>query len=790
MLATSLVWMAFAASLVAAYSYYKSATGKKRLVDLARKSFMAMAAAVLAASALLMFYILRHHFEYAYVWSYSSRSLPTHLLITTFWAGQEGSFMFWALCSTIIGFALLNYTRRKRIEYETMAVFSLLQAFLLLLLIAKSPFKYVWDEFPTQLSVGTIPMDGRGLNPLLQNIWMIIHPPVLFIGFAAMAVPFALALGALWRRSYSDWILNAFPWALFSAIALGAGLMLGGYWAYGVLGWGGWWGWDPVENSSLVPWIVAVMLVHTMVVQKKTGKLPRTNFALAIAGFVLVIYSTFLTRSGILGDSSVHSFVDPGAFAYTLLILWMITVTGLGFLMLASRWSELRKNVQSVGIITRESLISIGAAVMGASAVVILFGTSWPLIAKSTVEPSFYDSMNLPIAVLMGLGIGVSLLVQWRMESLAGLFRRAMISLAVTAAGTIFLFFAGVRETSTLALSAASLFALAVTSKRAYNLGRQNPRLLGGVLSHAGLAILFLAIIASGRYGEKQIISLPLNQPQEVFGYSVLYSGATPLEGGKQQFSVKVNRNGSEFTLDPVMYESSYNNSLMREPDYASSITRDFYIEPVSLETQPAAAGTSAAGTSVRLSKGVSQKVGDATLTFLRFDMNAHDTERMTGNQKGFVVGAVVSIKRGGKTEEKTLLATFAQGSEPAPVPLELAGSKIRLSFVGMNVGMDTKQSTIDVVIDDSGTSATPSAATKEVLVVEASLKPFMSFVWIAALLVLAGMTLALQQHLSSQLIRPDKRRSNGHDQRGNHSAVPPQKHEALIEQPTYQRKG
>ena len=156
MLATSLVWMAFAASLVAAYSYYSSATGKKRLVDLARKSFMAMTAAVLAASALLMFYILRHHFEYAYVWNYSSRSLPTHLLVTTFWAGQEGSFMFWALCSTIIGFALLNYTRRKRIEYETMAVFSLLQAFLLLLLIAKSPFKYVWEEFPTQISVGTM----------------------------------------------------------------------------------------------------------------------------------------------------------------------------------------------------------------------------------------------------------------------------------------------------------------------------------------------------------------------------------------------------------------------------------------------------------------------------------------------------------------------------------------------------------------------------------------------------------------------------------------------------------
>lgn len=777
MLANGLVWMAFAASLVAAYSYYQSVNGSKRLVNVARKAFMVMAAGVVAAAALLMMYILRHHFEFAYVWNYSSRELPTHLLVTTFWAGQEGSFMFWALCSTIIGFGLLNYTRRKRIEFETMAVYSLLQAFLLLLLIAKSPFKYVWDEFPNQIAVGSVPVDGRGLNPLLQNIWMIIHPPVLFIGFAAMAVPFALAVGALWRRAYADWVSNAFPWVLFSGITLGAGLMLGGYWAYGVLGWGGWWGWDPVENSSLVPWIASIILIHTMTVQKKTGKLYRTNFALAITAFVLVIYSTFLTRSGILGDSSVHSFVDPGTFAYALLVFWMVTVTGLGILMLARRWSELQGKSQSVGIMTRESLISAGAAAMGASAIVILFGTSWPLFGKSTVEPSFYDSMNLPIAALLAVLIGLSLLVQWRMESLAGLLRRSLVSLALAVLGTILLYFAGVREASMLTLSAASLFALSVTFKRMLDLARQNPRLLGGVLSHIGLALLFLAIIASGRYSKKEVVSLTLNQPREVFGYSVIYEGSKPLGDGKQGFSVKVDHNGSSFALQPVMYQSDYNNSLMREPDYSSSLTGDFYIEPVSLETQSIPGSKE----STRLVKGTKQRIGDLTVTFVRFDMNQKASSQMAEKQS-FAVGAVLDIERNGKAEQKTVVATFVPGAAAVPTPLTLANGPT-IAFVSMNVGMDARESSIEISVD-GGSSASMPAGKTEILVAEASMKPFMSFVWISALLVLCGLTLSLQQHLSALPVAPDKGRSNGKNLRAHPIAVPNKQEPALIEQP------
>ena len=178
---------------------------------------------------------------------------------------------------------------------------------------------------------------------------------------------------------------------------LGAGLMLGGYWAYGVLGWGGWWGWDPVENSSLIPWIISIILLHTMLIQMLTGKLARTNFILAVLAYLLVIYSTFSTRSGILANASVHSFVDPGTFAYTLLLVWLGAIVVGGFGMIVVRRKELATQIPPSAWLTRESLLTIAAIVMGVCAAVILIGTSKPLFSNATVESSFYDQHNSSI---------------------------------------------------------------------------------------------------------------------------------------------------------------------------------------------------------------------------------------------------------------------------------------------------------------------------------------------------------------------------------------------------------
>ncbi len=742
MIATFLIWVSFAGAVVSGIAYYQASAKKNGVVRIARLSFSVMAASILAASALLMLYILRHQFEFSYVWSYSSRDLPLELLITAFWAGQEGSFLFWALCSAMIGVFLLRYARKNRTEYETMAVYSLLQSFLLLLLIVKSPFTTVWDSFPGQIPQGQLPADGRGLNPLLQNFWMIIHPPILFIGFAAAAVPFSLALAALWRNTFSEWVARAYPWVLFTVIALGAGLMLGGYWAYGVLGWGGWWGWDPVENSSLVPWIISAALLHTMVVQKKTGKLARTNFILAIAAFLLVIYSTFLTRSGILGESSVHSFVDPGMLAYTLLVAWMVVVTALGVGFLARRWGSLRAISQPVGLFTRESFLSIGAAAMAASAVVILFGTSWPLVSNSTVEPSFYDSMNLPIAVVMAFLIGLSLVLQWRIESLPGLARRTAFGLISALAATFVLFMIGLADPQMLVLAFASCFALFVSARHAWRVVRDNPRLVGGALSHIGLAILFLAIIGSGRYGQKATASLELNAPKDVMGYTLTYTGSQPTDDGKHRFVIRVEKGGSTFSLEPVMFYSEYSKSVMRNPDYASSVGGDFYIEPVSLDQDTIAQHS---GTQFLLTKGEPVRIGNAAVTFVRFDMDQHSTQEMTSGG-GFAVGALLEIARGKKKEQVTVVSIFKQNEPAGGKTVHLKDGSLGFEFLSMNIGMGGEKSSILVGVSGLEGGVVPPPSFTERLVIEASVKPVMNGVWVGAALVLAGAFLALVQ--------------------------------------------
>jgi cytochrome c-type biogenesis protein CcmF len=311
MIGSVLVKLAFVACGVAVLAYARNhLSGSTRALVIGRTSYLVTVVAVILTAATLLYLILTHQFQYTYVWSYSSRDLPTPLLISTFYAGQEGSFLLWSLFTAIIGLFLLRHSSRHGYEAQVMSVFGGIELMLLLMLLFKSPFRFVWESFPGDAKVGFLPQDGRGLNPLLQNYWMVIHPQVLFSGFAAMGVPYAYAVGAMLKRDYDSWFKAATPWLVFGTFVLGTGIMMGGLWAYETLGWGGYWGWDPVENSSLVPWLVGVASIHTILSQRKRGAFVRTNLVLGVLCFVLVLYSTFLTRSGVLGETSVHSFVD------------------------------------------------------------------------------------------------------------------------------------------------------------------------------------------------------------------------------------------------------------------------------------------------------------------------------------------------------------------------------------------------------------------------------------------------------------------------------------------------
>lgn len=749
MIGTTVIWIAFAASLASACFYYLSLS-KQNLLQVARSSFSISAIGVASVSAILLLYILQHRFEYHYVSSYSSRDLPTALLITTFWAGQEGSFLLWALFATVIGLFFQAYTRRADMEKPAMATYSLVLAFLLLLIAIKSPFHYIWDV-QKDVPKGFIPQDGRGLNPLLQNFWMIIHPPVLFLGFSSLAVPFVLAITALWQKRYSDWLRAALPWVLFSALSLGAGLMLGGYWAYGVLGWGGWWGWDPVENSSLIPWIVAVILVHTMLIQMLTGKLVRTNFVLAVLVYLLVIYSTFLTRSGILANASVHSFVDPGSLAYTLLVIWLAAAALGGFGMIVLRRKELNIKTLPSAWLSRESLLSIATIVMGVCAAVILFGTSKPLFSSATVEPSFYDRTNLPFAVLMTFLLGLSILTKWNQEDKQLLFKKLIVPGVLSVLVLAVFVVLGLHDISAALLAFTSLFALIVAAMQGYRIAKEQPRFIGSALSHVGLAILFLGIIGSGRYGQKQSVALLLNQPQVVFGDTLTYIGTSAMPDGKMKCEVTLVQNGKPTILRPVMFESTYNNSMMRNPDYISYLTKDFYIEPVSIEE-----GSEAAEQNVLvLPKGEPVLFGPLQITFKQFDLGSHNGSGMMGGAgNAMTIGAVLEVKTEKDIQSIIPVTTFSVQGKPEMKTGYLKGGTIGFQLASMNVAT-TKggKSTVHINVVGLEGMAHGSEQKPEILIAEVSIKPFMSFVWIAAALIVLGLLVAMLRRLKQNTI-------------------------------------
>ncbi|MCU0414136.1 MAG: cytochrome c biogenesis protein CcsA, partial [Ignavibacteriaceae bacterium] len=411
MIGSIILTLALAFSIISMIMYFLNYRGFKNTLNYGRITYHAMAVLVIAASVYLWYAILTHQYQYNYIYSYSNnelRNLGLFQLASSFWGGQEGSFMLWLLLTAIVGIILQSYaSKRGDLEPRVMAVFTLATSFLLVMVSPwfKNPFEYIWvtpvfvkiehissqfynlpfiqqffftDQSTNQsfiqvnkelagllsqagVSLNDFISDGRGLNPQLLNFWMQIHPPILFIGFAMATVPFAFAIAALMKNDYRDWVKQSFPWMLAGMGVLGLGIMLGGYWAYEMLGWGGYWAWDPVENSSLIPWLVGVAAIHTLLVQKKTqakggiGKYAKTNLMLCVLTYVLVLYSTFLTRSGVLGDASVHSFVDPGMIVYLFLILFIGTFILLGFGMIAFRWKTLNENIKDdESILSRE----------------------------------------------------------------------------------------------------------------------------------------------------------------------------------------------------------------------------------------------------------------------------------------------------------------------------------------------------------------------------------------------------------------------------------------------------
>jgi len=447
----------FCFALLAMISYFYAAKNEdKAWGKLANFSFIGHTASVFGIVAVLFYMLLNQYFEYYYVWQHSSKALPLRYIFSCFWEGQEGSFLLWTFWHTVLGSIII--WRNGKLTNSVMAIFSSVQVFLSSMLlgiyileykVGSNPFTVFLRDHPEFVNLPLfensdylLHLDGRGLNPLLQNYWMIIHPPTLFLGFASTLVPFAYALAGLWKKQYNEWIKPAMPWTIFSVMILGTGILMGGAWAYEALSFGGFWAWDPVENASLVPWLTLVGGMHLMVVQEKKGGVSFTMFGLVLISFILILYSTFLTRSGILGDSSVHAFTDLGMSGQ--LLIYLLSYVIIAIIALIVNYKSLPRNKKEEDLWTREFWMFTGSLVLFISSFQILISTSIPVINKifgSSLAPpadaiSHYNSWQIPFAILILLFMSFSQFLKYKKSNFKAfskaIFRSLLAALIIT----------------------------------------------------------------------------------------------------------------------------------------------------------------------------------------------------------------------------------------------------------------------------------------------------------------------------------------------------------------------
>ena len=747
----------FATALMSTLLYFLSIKAGESYTRVARGLFGALTLGLLGCATGLIILILQHRFEYTYVQSYSSTELPLHLLIATMYSGQEGSFLLWTLLVAVIGVGLQPYAKRHGYESQAMAFYGLILCFLTLLLVAKNPFAYVWETYARDGVVeGFVPQAGRGLNPLLHNGWITIHPPILFSGFAAMSVSFVFAMAGLLKRDYHRWIDVALPWTLFATAVLGFGIMLGGFWAYETLGWGGFWGWDPVENSSLIPWLVSVALVHTMLVQKRTRGLIKTNVILAVAAFVMVLYSTFLTRSGILGDTSVHSFVDPGKFAFWILLLFMSTFVVLGVTLVLRRRADMNVNREEFSPRTREFMLSIGAAIVMASAVLVTIGTSWPVIMevlgrpKVAVAIDFYNKVHIILLPAMLLVNGLSLLVQWRATTVStfrrGLVRALVVSLVATALSVLL----GARDAVSILLAFGAWFSLVINAQVMLALYRRAPSTLGAYVSHAGIALMVFGIITTANYSETHHAQLVQGVPVKVGEYTLTFQGKEQVEKEfvdreKFEYAIRIAGNGTDKVVKPVLYWSDFNRrqSAFLEPGIRWGLMNDLYVAPKAYDTEDVEHRTT-----VRRDTTYRVPIDSAiALRFVGFTMPMTETPAPDGRMR---MSARLDVVVGGRQLDSTLRVPtrLSQGPEGMTFEQEwtlIPGTTIEVGLVDIKRNnADPTKSTGDLVFRDT---SKPAPVARDVFTVEFAVKPLISLVWFGVITMVLGFVVSIVRY-------------------------------------------
>jgi cytochrome c-type biogenesis protein CcmF len=554
--------VAFALAL---YGIVVSVIGARRhaseLINSGLRAVWGVTALIIVAVAALATAFLTHNFQLAYVAGRSSRDMPLHYVLAAFYGGQEGSLLYWSMIAGILS-SIAIYLHRKRdrdlIPYVAATVLSTEVFFLFMLVFISSPF--------TLLPVA--PLDGAGLNPLLRDPGMMMHPPFLLGGFASFTVPFGFAMAAMLTGRLGDgWIRAIRRWALVAWGILGIGLLLGAWWAYHVLGWGGYWGWDPVENVALLPWLVATAFIHSIIVQERRGMLKVWNMSLIVGGYILAVFATFTVRSGLI--QSVHTFATSSIGTYFLSYLAIVIVVSIG--LLAYRVKGLRAERAIESVISRESGFLLNNLLFTALAFAIFWGTIFPLFSevfhstKLTVGPPFYNQVAGPILLALLILMGIGPLLAWRHTSWRPLLRSIRWSL-LAAAIALVIFGVVLRDALPVVALAAVVFTVGTiiaeyvrgARVRHRSIGesyltaipsllRKNNRRYGGYIVHLAMAVLAIGIIGTHFFQTERQFTMKPGDSATISNYTITYKGlrdTTTKEGDEVAALIDVSQDG------------------------------------------------------------------------------------------------------------------------------------------------------------------------------------------------------------------------------------------------------
>ncbi|MCS7253130.1 MAG: cytochrome c biogenesis protein CcsA [Armatimonadota bacterium] len=667
---------------------------------------------VTLSSAILVFLLCARRYDVAYVAAHTSNELPLWYRISAFWAGQEGSMLLWAWFGLLIGIALARTTNSLgNGALSVISLFAFAQLFALVALACKSPFEVLPHK----------PDDGHGLNPLLRNFWMVVHPPLMLCGYALTSAPYALSPMLLREPNNERVIKIVRQWVLLAWLVLGAGIIIGAYWSYEVLGWGGYWGWDPVENASLVPWLLLTALLHTLAIQRRSGTVCRTCSLLCMFAYVSVIYATFITRSGILREVSVHVFGEAHGSVNITLLASLIAYSVVGIAVSARYWHNLKAQPAWTSVHSVNFASWCATVLLILMACIIELGTSLPLFTapfgvSMSASPSFYNRALAPFALALLIALSLGIQTRYGVRLIMASFLIGCI-----AAGTAFLF--GMRNPYHIAATLLSVAALLINFNLLRNAISRSQHRLGSCIAHIGVAALMLGISLSASFERSQTLRLAIGQSKTALGYKVackIEPKSPRMVQKDAHITLVIEGDGTKRSMQMRVYDSPY--GVVRQPSIKMLLLSDIYASPIELLSE-------SERITLVLRKGEEKRAFDMNIRFIKFEVGEH----VFGRTDEFIARAILEVHQ--MTTGVRHLVSPGLTASGEGVDESLPDESATFSILAMNAD----EGLIRLSVERPKTSAKSLHA-----IVELSIKPFMNLLRFGSVLILIGGLMAL----------------------------------------------